>query len=162
MNVWRKLKLSITIGRWVMDQVNKKLESYQQMLHSLYQLRSDLVKLIKRHQMKDNTTLEVVPINKLYRIIIVWRYSSQISSKIVKINKEKTTKLKREAQQKTQVKVPNNTSSKIISSNSNISKVMKSQDLPPIQQLKKQKPPLTPQAIQITAAPTPLTTTTKS
>ena len=161
MNVWKKLKLSITIGRWVMDQVNKKLESYQRMLkRSKYRLRSDLVKLIKRTQLKDNTTLEVVPINKLYWIIIVWRYSSKISNKIVKINKEKTTKPKREAQPKTQVKVLSNISSKITSSNSNTSKVTKFQDLAPIKQLKKRtKPPLIPQAIKITVARIPITTT---
>ena len=163
MNVWRKLKLSITIGKWVMDQVNRKLESYRPMLLSKYRLRRDLVKLIKKTQMKDNTTREVVPINKLYWIIIVWRYSSKTSNKIVKINKEKTTKPKREAQQKTKVKVPNNISSKITNSSSNTSKVTKSQDLARIKQLKNRaKRPLTLQAIKITEVRIPVTTIIKS
>ena len=113
--------------------------------------------------MKYNTTLEVVPINKLYWIIIVWRYSSKTSNKIVKINKEKTTKPKREAQQKTKVKVPNNISSKITNSNSNTSKVTKSQDLARIKQLKNRtKRPLTLQAIKITEVRIPVTKIIKS
>ena len=64
MNVWKKLKLNITIGRWEMDLVNKKLENFLQ-IHKLnkYLLRRDIVKLIKRI-MKDNITQEVVLINK--------------------------------------------------------------------------------------------------
>ena len=137
MNVWKKLKLNITIGRWEMDLVNKKLENFLQ-IHKLnkYLLRRDIVKLIKRI-MKDNITQEVVLINKWYWIIIVWRYSSKISNKIVQIKIEKTIKLKREEQPKTQVKVHSNISRQITSSNSNTFKVMKFQDQALTKQLKK-------------------------
>jgi len=70
----------------------------------------------------------------------VWRCSNRIiSNKTVKINKEKTIKLKREAQQpKIKVKVHSNINSKIISSNNSIFKVMKYQDQAQIKQLKTQ------------------------
>ena len=153
MNVWKKLKLSITIGRWEMDLVNKKLENFLQ-IHKLnkYLLRRDIVKLIKRI-MKDNITQEVVLINKWYWIIIVWRYSSKISNKIVQIKIEKTIKLKREEQPKTQVKVHSNINRQITSSNSNTFKVMKFQDQALTKQLKNPTKQLqTPPATKITVA----------
>jgi hypothetical protein len=76
----------------------------------------------------DNIIQEAVLINKLCWIIIVWRFSNKMHSRIVQINNEKITKRRREALPKTQAIIMPNTHNKIISSNNNTFRVMKSQD----------------------------------
>ena len=83
----------------------------------------------------------------------MWRYSSKISNKIVQIKIEKTIKLKREEQPKTQVKVHSNINRQITSNNSNTFKVMKFQDQALTKQLKNPTKQLqTPPATKITVA----------
>jgi hypothetical protein len=139
-----------------MDPVNKKLvNSNKSLKHNKWQPRKDLVKPTKRIQMKGNITPVAVLINKLYWIIIVWRFSRIIiSSKIIKMCKGKTIKLKKEALPKIRAKVHSNISSKIISSNNNTFKVMKFQDqaLTPLLKENLLKPGQTPLAIKITLA----------
>ena len=103
-----------------------------------------------------NTTLEAVLINRSSWIITVWRLIS-INTKIktIKINKEKTIKLKRGVQTKIRAQMHNNISSKIINNNNNIFKVMKFQVLvllAPLMILLKQEQ--TQQLIKITLVET--------
>ena len=103
-----------------------------------------------------NTTLEVVLTNRSSWIITVWRLIS-INTKIktIKINKEKTIKLKRGVRTKIRAQMHNNISSKIINNNNNIFKVMKFQvlvHLAPLMILLKQEQ--TQQLIKITLVET--------
>jgi len=148
--------MSITIERWEMDPVNRKLEARCQWNLSRSRRRRGLVKLIRR---MDSIIRGAVLINKLCLIIIVWRFSSQTSNRIAQTNNEKTTKQKREALLKTQVKATPNTNNKTTNSNNNTSRVMKSVDQLPLPKTHP-KPPLAPPPLKTTEVP--IITTTRS
>ena len=148
--------MSITIERWEMDPVNRKLEAKCQRNLNRSRRRRGLVKLIRK---MDSIIRGAVLINKLCLIIIVWRSSSQTSNRTAQTNNEKTTKQKREEQRKIQAKATPNTNNKTTNSNNNTSRVMKSVDQ---LQLPKTPPkqPLAPPPLKTTEVP--IITTTRS